>query len=190
MGGATLTQEDAVTAPTTEDSPPAETPAEEQAPPPNTNGKGKKKKGKRSVHAQGAGMKKNRLKAHKGGKGKAKDGRIPVDPAAYVAAQLHKARQDLIAEKNKVLEKAKLAVEAQKIALAKDEIILKLEARLLQAEARLTDQENNKLREEHGLLRTVPLRQDDNTGEVYYLEDEIEADKKAAEAEAAAKKDK
>ena len=198
MGGTPRTQERAVTAPETP-TPDPKAPAQEETPPANAdqNGKGKKGKGKgkRSVRDQGAGMKRNRpgFKAHKGGKGKAVNGRIPGELSAYLAAQLHQVRDQLIESKALVLEKAKLAVAAQKIALEKDEKIIELEIRLLQAEARTSGAENVKLREDHGLELTIPIHRDEKTGDVYYLESEIEADEKrktdaAAKAAEAAKK--
>jgi hypothetical protein len=152
----------------------------------DTNGSdsGKKAKKKtRSVREKGAGMQKNRLKTHEGGK-KKDGGRITRSEVDYLAAELHACRDQLIDAKNKVLEKSMVAVKAQKLALAKDEAIIALEARLLQQEAQTTTKANIKLREKHGLLLDARLHKDDDTGEVYYLEEEI----KAAEAKTAAAK--
>lgn len=108
---------------------------------------------------------------------KIEERRVPVDQAAYLAAQLHEANANLIEERTRVLHKDKLL-------LGKDEEILKLrdENLLLRKEkhnltVKLASIEEKKLQEvnsslltEHKLKQGVTIHKDEATGETYVIE--------------------
>lgn len=112
---------------------------------------------------------------------KSTERRVPVDPAVYLAAQLHEANATLIEERARGFHK-------DKVILGKDEEILKLRdenlkirkemhnlrVKVASADEKKLQEVNSSLLADYKLEQGATIHRDDDTGEVYRIE-KIEA---------------